>query len=287
MVQQTIANDEDNSPLFWQPNKNGFYSPRPGKNTPARLNAFRNVGRIIGICLLQNELLPIPLSRHVIKYILNRPIRWHDLAFFDSVMYESFRKMINETEKNGESVCKALDLTFNIDLSKEEDGSNHDLIDNGSNVDVNKNNMYEFVKRYAEFRMIKRIEQCCNHLKMGIYDVLPSNSLNGLNAEDFRLLLNGIVDINVQTLMSYTTINDESKESAKRLQFEKWFWSTVEKMSNQEKQELLFFWTGSPYLPASDEGFQPLPSITIRPASDQHLPTANTCIYIIKRNLLI
>ena len=36
---------EDNSPLFWQPGKRGFYSPRPGKNTPERLNAFRNVGR--------------------------------------------------------------------------------------------------------------------------------------------------------------------------------------------------------------------------------------------------
>lgn len=36
---------EDNSPLFWQPGKRGFYSPRPGKSTPERLNAFRNVGR--------------------------------------------------------------------------------------------------------------------------------------------------------------------------------------------------------------------------------------------------
>ncbi|KAL0171203.1 hypothetical protein M9458_031514, partial [Cirrhinus mrigala] len=27
-----------------------------------------------------------------------------------------------------------------------------------------------------------------------------------------------------------------------------------------------------------EEGFQPMPSITIRPPDDQHLPTANTCI---------
>jgi hypothetical protein len=36
---------DDNTPLFWQPGKRGFYSPRPGKNSPERLNAFRNVGR--------------------------------------------------------------------------------------------------------------------------------------------------------------------------------------------------------------------------------------------------
>ena len=276
-VTNYLAND-DNTPLFWQADKKGFFSPRPGKNSTSRLNAFRNIGRIIGICLLQNELCPLPLARHVIKYILNRPIKWHDFAFFDSVMFESFRKMIHDTEKNGESVCKALDLTFNIDLSKDEDGGNFDLIQNGANIEVNKANMYEFVKRYAEYRMSIHVEKCCEQLKLGVYDVLPTNSLNDLNAEDFRLLLNGIPDINIQTLMSYTTFSDESKESSRRSQFEKWFWSTVEKMSNQEKQELLFFWTGSPYLPASEDGFQPLPSITLRPQSDLHLPTANTCI---------
>jgi E3 ubiquitin-protein ligase EDD1 len=31
--------------LFWQPGKRGYYAPRPGKNTPERMNAFRNVGR--------------------------------------------------------------------------------------------------------------------------------------------------------------------------------------------------------------------------------------------------
>ena len=76
---------------------------------------------------------------------------------------------------------------------------------------------------------------------MGIFDVLPANALDGLYHENFRLLLNGVADINIHVLASYTTISDESKESSKRAQFEKWFWSTVEKMSFQEKEELLFF----------------------------------------------
>ena len=33
------------TPLFWQPDKKGFYAPRPGKCTNERLNAYRNVGR--------------------------------------------------------------------------------------------------------------------------------------------------------------------------------------------------------------------------------------------------
>lgn len=313
---EIFSNDSsivDDSPLFWQPDKtmagSGFYSPRAGLNSTNRLNAFRNVGRIMAICLLQNELCPITLSRHVIKYILGRPIKWHDLAFFDSQIYESLRKMIYDAEKHmvtaiskaketskveskskirsalitsiielNEQIFKPLDLTFNIDLPKEEDGTNNDLIENGSKIEVNAINMYDYVKRYAEFRLVTHVEMSLQEMKSGIFDVLPANALEGLTAEDFRLLLNGVADINIHTLASYTTISDESKETSRRANFEKWFWSTLEKLNQQEKQELLFFWTGSPYLPASEEGFQPLPTITLRPPSDQHLPTANTCI---------
>ena len=53
----------------------------------------------MGLCLLQNEMCPIPLVRHVLKYILDRPICWHDLAFCDHILYESLRKLILEAKK--------------------------------------------------------------------------------------------------------------------------------------------------------------------------------------------
>jgi len=112
-----------------------------------------------------------------------------------------------------EELFQPLDLTFNIDLPKEEGGTNNDLIEDGSKVEVNCGNMYEFVRRYAEFRMVRHVESALQELKSGIYDVLPANAFDGLTAEDFRLLLNGVADINIHTLASYTTISDESKVS--------------------------------------------------------------------------
>lgn len=41
----TSEDVEDNAPLFYCPGKRGFYSPRQGKASYERLNAFRNVGR--------------------------------------------------------------------------------------------------------------------------------------------------------------------------------------------------------------------------------------------------
>lgn len=64
--------------------------------------------------------------------------------------------------------------------------------------------------------------------------------MSTLTAEDLRLLLNGVGDIHVGTLISYTTFNDESNESSEKLlKFKRWLWSVVEKMTNLERQDLV------------------------------------------------
>ncbi len=52
--------------------------------------------------------------------------------------------------------------------------------------------------------------------------------------------------------------------------FKRWLWAVIERMSGLEKQDLVYFWTGSPALPASEEGFQPMPSVTIRFVSSEY-----------------
>lgn len=271
----------DDMPLFYTPGKRGFYAPIQGKATPERLNAFRNVGRLMGLCLLQNELCPLYFNRHVLKFLLGRRVRFHDLAFFDPVIYESLRQLVIDAENKETSaqLFSALELTFNIDLSLEEGGGSADLLPNGRDIEVNASNVYSYVRKYSQYRMVTCQQKALENMKLGLFDCLPAGALDGLTSEDFRLLLNGVGDINVQTLISYTSFNDESGETPDRLvNFKRWLWAIVERMTPLEKQDLVYFWTGSPALPASEEGFQPMPSVTIRPAGDSHLPSANTCI---------
>lgn len=45
-MENSILDDtEDNAPLFYSPGKRGFYTPRQGRGSYERINAFRNVGR--------------------------------------------------------------------------------------------------------------------------------------------------------------------------------------------------------------------------------------------------
>lgn len=60
-------------------------------------------------------------TRHVLKYILGRKIGWHDLAFFDPVMYESLRQLVLDAEtKDASIIFAALDLIFCVELGPEE-----------------------------------------------------------------------------------------------------------------------------------------------------------------------
>jgi len=280
-----IEDDPDGGPpLFYQPGKRGVYAPTSCSTPPSahRLNAYQNVGRLIGLCLLQNELCPLPLCRHVLKVILGRKINWHDLAFFDPALYESLRQLALEAETGDGEVLESLDLNFVVDLPPEEGGQQVELVPGGNNIAVTKQNVRDYIRKYALQRMIVCCKKPLEKIRQGVYDVLPRTALTSLTSEDLRLLVNGCGNVNVQTLISYTLFNDESGKTGapaeKLTQFKRWFWSVVDRLSALERQELLYFWTGSPALPASEDGFQPMPTITIRPADDHHLPTANTCI---------
>ncbi|CAG9541014.1 unnamed protein product, partial [Cercopithifilaria johnstoni] len=274
----TVNLDDDTAPLFYCPNRTGYYTPIAGKNSTHRLNAFRNVGRMIGICLMQMEIFPLHLCRHVLKFILGRPINWFDLAFYDPILFESMRTLVfNEGPTRSEQI-NSFYLTFEVAVPEQEGGGSVELKPDGANTAVTHENIVEYIYLFVEARMLGNHLKCLEAIKQGVYDVIPLGSLANMTAEDLRLLLCGTQEISMALMQSYTTFTDESSASPELLQkFKGWFWSICNKLNNQEKQDLIFFWTGSPTLPPSEDGFQPMPTVIVRPVDD-HLPTANTCI---------
>ena len=57
-------------------------------------------------------------------------------------------------------------------------------------------------------RMITCQEKALDEMRRGLFDVLPSGSLDALTAEDFRLLLNGVSSITlVFEISNFTDIH--------------------------------------------------------------------------------
>lgn len=46
-----------------------------------------------------------------------------------------------------------------IDVIPEEGGTNVELISGGRNIEVTTNNVYDYVRKYAEYRMVKSQEK--------------------------------------------------------------------------------------------------------------------------------
>ncbi|OUC41529.1 NifU-like protein [Trichinella nativa] len=80
------------------------------------------------------------------------------------------------------------------------------------------------------------------------------------------------VDKSKMTNETSSAAADKSLPREKFDQFKKWFWSVVSSMTTDVKQDLIYFWTGSPTLAPSMGRFKPTPN------DDMYLSTANTCI---------
>lgn len=236
----------------------------------------------------------MPLCRHVLKFILSRQITWYDLVFFDPDMFDSLRSIVYD-EKNGKVHEKEfydqLGLTFVIDIPPEEvvfqfkQGSKSfqgsgtiELKPGGDKIDVNKDNVLEYVYLLVQKRLLADHVPALESMKQGVFDVIPIDSLSTFSSEDLRLTLCGPEQVSIRLLEAFTSFLDESGRSDMIQTVKKWFFDVISKFTDKEKQDLLFFWTGSPFLPPTEETFTPLPTVMIRPADDIHLVTANTCI---------
>lgn len=62
--------------------------------------------------------------------------------------------ILDSRESNGAELLTSLGLTFAVTLSVEEGGEVHELKEDGTNIPVTPDNVYEYVKKYSELRMI-------------------------------------------------------------------------------------------------------------------------------------
>ena len=72
---------------------------------------------------------------------------------------------LSHTGDGSEQTFKAMSLTFHVPIPEEEGGQGADLIANGNEVAVTPQNVFHYVKLYAEYRMLKVSKSC---LSVGI-----------------------------------------------------------------------------------------------------------------------
>lgn len=82
---------------------------------------------------------------------------FHDLAFYDPGLYEGLRKLLCAAQTaEADEYFSALNLTCSVTLRAEEGGNVIHLVTdgNGGNVLLTASNVDEYVRKYAEYRMV-------------------------------------------------------------------------------------------------------------------------------------
>jgi len=54
-----------------------------------------------------------------------------------------------------------------------------ELIPGGRGIEVGKSNIYDYVRKYSEYRMVRSQQKALDELRLGLFDVIPSTALEG------------------------------------------------------------------------------------------------------------
>ncbi|CAJ0569277.1 unnamed protein product, partial [Mesorhabditis spiculigera] len=275
-AQEPVVPKMDTAPLFYQPSADQpVFALSPGAMSPIRSVLSGMLEESSGSASSSNMFSRCACRATSGRSFSERPTSFHDLAFVDKELYNQLRTLIADLSGSQEGLAEKLDA-LQLDFSP----TTIELCPNGGQQRVTAENSQEYVHEIVKCRLTRDdLMKCYQSLQQGISDVIPSGYLAHLSPEDMTLLVNGIAEMDMGRLKRLTAFTDECRISPGEIEtIRKWFWETVDRLSEREKQDLVFFWTGSATLPALDELFVPRPSIVIRSLSDAHLPSANTCI---------
>ena len=213
-----------------------------------KLKIFDFIGKIFVIALLNDLTINSCFNIYIYKIILDEPVEIEDLVFIDTEIYHSIKKLQNLNDFSN------LELYF-AENEKDENGNinNVNLILEGSNIPVTKENMLYYFQKKIEYIMNKdRIY--INHIKKSIFSYIPESLIKIFSANELELILNGTPFIDVSDWIENTIYEGYSPSDDIIIKF----WNIVKNLPQEKLSRLLQLSTGSTRVPVG--GFKSLQS---------------------------
>ncbi|CAI5732452.1 unnamed protein product [Peronospora destructor] len=267
---------------------NGLF-PYPHR-TPSRklVERFRTMGRLAGKALMDERLLPLPLSPQFLKLVTGESFELEELndIFLSHgrilySMYKASKKLIAGKKNvqidhiDVQEWLGAVGFTFIDPFSQKP------LVVGGEDVAVTPNNLTLYVQSVLDLWLDSGIRAQVLAFREGISEVLPLGKLRLLFVPELLSLLCGEDDIkwNVDSLTRNTKLAHGYTKGSQPVQF---LFEVLEEMSATERRKFLLHATGCPNLPPG--GFQALKPqfevvrrIVENSDVDHALPFARTC----------
>ncbi|EIW51561.1 HECT-domain-containing protein [Trametes versicolor FP-101664 SS1] len=263
---------------LWLANKKNELYPAPHSYaTEAHSLAwYRFIGRILGKALYDGILIDVAFAGFFLAKWLGKQSWLDDLASLDPELYSGLI-FLKHYEGDPE------ELSLNFTVSQEEFGvmKTADLIPNGSNIPVTRENRLQYIYLVAHHRLTKQIKKQSTAFFEGLSEIIDPKWLRMFNQQELQILLGGVnAPIDLDDLRSHTQYGGLYDDHEHTIEI---FWSVVKTFNQDERRKLLRFVTSCSRPPLL--GFKELnPNFAIRDATgdETRLPTASTCVNLLK-----
>ncbi|KAG8763989.1 hypothetical protein FRC11_007039 [Ceratobasidium sp. 423] len=266
---------------LWLANKQQelYPNPHPYAKESGQLEWFRFVGRVLGKALYDGILVDIAFAPFFLAKMLGRQSYINDLASLDPELYQGLMFL-----KNYKGNPEELSLNFTVTDDYLGEMIVTNLVPGGADKPVTAENRYLYILMVAHHRLKTQIRKQTDAFMEGLADIIDAKWLRMFNQQELQMLIGGTPDpIDIDDLRAncvYGGLYDESHEVIQR------FWKVVDTLNQDERRALLRFVTSCSRPPLL--GFKELnPRFAIRDATsdDQRLPTASTCVNLLKASV--
>lgn len=274
-----------NKGLFMSTTDNKLYPAPTTSLTREQLKLIEFVGMMVGKALWEGFLLDLPLASFFLKKIRGASSGVDDLPSLDPEL----AKNLSYLARNPDSVAE-MGLTFSISTVQSPNSTaDVELVPGGKSMPVTGANVAHFIHRVANFKLNEQIQTSCDAFLSGFYTIVPAAWVRSFNDSELQMLIGGaegdsrldLVDLQNHVICAggydeYQRTHGEHHPTIINL------WNVLDGMTNAEQADFLRFVTSCPRPPIL--GFRHLqPPLTIQMVqSDDRLPTAATCINLLK-----
>lgn len=244
------------------------------RRQPLAAELYCLLGKVVGKAIYEMMLLEQQFSGVFLNKLLGRTNEVDDLAALDPELHRSVLVI-----KDHPSV-EELELTFSVtstDLGQVEEV---DLVPNGRNTPVTKENRTQYLHTLANFKTNLQISQHALAFLSGLQAVIPLSWLRMFDPHELNILISGsYMGFDVQDLMRHTVYSGGYEHDSPSVV---WLWQLLTTLDATDMGRFLMFVTSCSRAPLL--GFKTLnPKFCVHRVPDcVRLPTASTCANLLK-----
>ncbi len=272
-LNQLVAAAFRDQRLFWQTDSYKLY-PNPYCRD---LEMYEYLGMVLGKALFENQLVELPLAPFFLSKLLGKTNSFADLQSLDAELYRNLvfvLKCRNVAE---------LGLTWSVSERDPTTGAvaERDLVPGGGTIPVTQENRVHYVYALANARLNVDLRLQSKAFVRGLSRLVKGFALQMFSAKELQTLISGEdgpLDVDAwQRAVHYAGGFHPSQPIIHD------FWETVRGFTPVQQRKLLRFVTSSSFVPLMGwEALNPPITISKRDGGDEYLPTAATCVNLLK-----